>query len=151
MHQPTLLLVAATALAAPAAASAATGGSTTLDIDKLGYEIVHDVARRTILALDKDGQPLSLLLRIGNGQFLPPHGGGGPIRLLTVVSGTLTWGDGNTVDPAAERRLGPGTVVVLPAGGGEHWAAARDGDVLLQVVLVRGGSLTPTAAAQVTP
>ncbi|WP_414900037.1 hypothetical protein ACMT1E_10120 [Sphingomonas flavalba] len=148
MHQPILLLAAAAALAAPAAA---TGASTTLDIDKLGYEIVHDVARRTILALDKDGQPLSLLLRIGNGQFLPPHGGGGPIRLLTVVSGTLTWGDGNIVDPAAERRLSPGSVVVLPAGGGEHWAAARDGDVLLQVVLVRGGSLTPTAAAQVTP
>jgi len=63
------------------------------------------------------------------GQFLPPHGAPGPTRLLTVVSGTLSWGDGNKIDPAAERTFGPGSVIIVPAQGGEHWAAARQDDV----------------------
>ena len=88
--------------------------------------------------------------RIAKGQFVPPHGAGGPLRVLTVVSGTLSWGDGHAVDEAAERNFGPGSVIVLPAGGGEHWAAARHDDVLLQIVVLREGKLAPEAAAQLT-
>lgn len=133
-------------LAGPGAAAA---GSTPLDIDKLQYDTVYDVARRGVLALDSQGKPLTLLLRIGKGQFLPPHGASGGIRLLTVVSGTLSWGDGSEVAPAAERSFGPGSVIVVPAQGGEHWAAAREDDVLLQIVIVGDGALAPSAAAQV--
>lgn len=145
-----MLLFAASMLAllAPGAASA---GSTQLDIDKLGYQTVHDAARRGIIAVDGKGRPLSFLLRIAKGQFLPPHGATGPIRLLTVLSGTLSWGDGNKVDPAAERRFGPGSIIVVPAQGGEHWAAARQDDVVLQAVVVHDGALAPEAAAQVVP
>ncbi|MBO9378796.1 hypothetical protein GG804_18675 [Sphingomonas histidinilytica] len=138
-----LAIIAAVAL--PAGASAR---STQLDIDRLRNETVHEVARRAILAVDKEGRPLTFVLRIGRGQFLPPHGAQGGLRILTVVSGTLSWGDGDKVDQAAERRLGPGSVIVVPAVGGQHWAAARDGDVLLQGVFVRDGALTPEAAAQ---
>lgn len=147
-HRTLLLAAAATSLAVPGMASAQ---STQLDIDRLSYDVVHDAARRGVIAVDKDGRPLTFLLRIAKGQFLPPHGATGPIRLLTVVSGTLSWGDGNKVDPKAERTFGPGSIIVVPAQGGEHWAAARKDDVLLQAVLVHDGALAPEAAAQVSP
>jgi len=142
------LLLAAASLAVPGMASAK---STPLDIEQLHYETVHDAARRGIIAVDGQGRPLTFLLRIAKGQFLPPHGATGPIRLLTVISGTLSWGDGNKVDPAAERTFGPGSIIVVPAQGGEHWAAARQDDVLLQAVLVHDGALAPEVAAQAVP
>lgn len=141
-----LLLAAAISLGVPGAAFAK---STQLDIDQLRYDTVHDAAQRGVIAVDDQGRPLTFLLRIAKGQFLPPHGATGPIRLLTVVSGTLSWGDGNQVDPAAERTFGPGSIIVVPARGGEHWAAARHDDVILQAVLVHDGALAPEAAAQV--
>ncbi|MGD9597979.1 MAG: hypothetical protein AB7G76_01795 [Steroidobacteraceae bacterium] len=138
MNHRALLLGTLATLAAPALAPA---GSTLLDLGQLHYDTVYEAARRTVLAVDAQGRPLTLLLRIAKGQFLPPHGAGGGLRVLTVVSGTLSWGDGNKVDPAAERTFGPGSVIILPASGGEHWAAAREGEVLLQVVMVRDGKL----------
>ena len=141
-------LLAAAALAVPGVASAR---STQLDIDQLRYDTVHDAARRGVIAVDSQGRPLTFLLRIEKGQFLPPHGATGPIRLLTVVSGTLSWGDGNKVDPAAERIFGPGSIIIVPARGGEHWAAARHDDVILQAVVVHDGALAPEAAAQAAP
>lgn len=140
------LVLAAVSLAVPGIAPAQ---STQLDIDRLRYESVHDAARRGVIALDGQGRPLTFLLRIARGQVLPPHGATGPIRLLTVVSGTLSWGDGNDVDPAAERTFGPGSIIMVPAQGGEHWAAARHDDVILQAVLVHDGALAAAAAAQV--
>jgi len=136
---------ALTALAVPAALAART---TPLDLDALRYEVVHDGARRTILATGKTGQPLVTLLRIAKGRELAPHGEGGGVRLLTILSGTLSWGDGIQVDRAAERRFGPGSVIVVPTQGGAHWAAARGDDVLLQVVMIGDGTLAPEAAAQ---
>ncbi|WP_337188064.1 hypothetical protein [Phenylobacterium sp.] len=80
------------------------------------------------------------------GQVLPSHGAGGGVRVLTMLSGALSWGDGD-MDAAAERAVGPGSIIVVLAQGGEHWAAARKDDVLLQGVLVGDGALAPEAAA----
>src|SRR5690606_19665003 len=55
-------LLAAASLAMPGMASAK---STQLDIEQLRYEMVHDAARRGIIAVDKEGRPLTFLLRIG--------------------------------------------------------------------------------------
>jgi quercetin dioxygenase-like cupin family protein len=142
------IAAAAALLALPGPASAK---STRLDLDKLRNDVVHEAARRAVLAVDAQGRPLSVLLRIAKGQSLPPHGASGGIRLLTVVSGTLSWGDGADVDPAAERSFGPGSVIVIPAEGGEHWAAARQDDVVLQIVVVGEGKLAPEAQAQLVP
>ncbi|WP_374579584.1 hypothetical protein [Phenylobacterium sp.] len=148
MKHRILLLAAVAALVGPGAAQAK---SARLDIEQLSYDTVHDAARRGVIALDGQGRPLTFLLRIDKGQVLPPHGANGGVRLLTVISGTLFWGDGDRMDPRAERTFGPGSVIVVPAQGGEHWAAARKDDVLLQAVVVGDGALTPEAAAQVTP
>lgn len=136
-------------LAALAIPTALAARSTPLDLDTLRYDVVHDSARRTVLATSKIGQPLIALLRIAKGSELPPHGETGGVRLLTILSGTLSWGDGTRVDRAAERRFGPGSIIVVPAQGGAHWAAARSDDVLLQVVMIDDGALAPEVAAQV--
>ncbi|MCB2050993.1 MAG: hypothetical protein KDE63_06145 [Novosphingobium sp.] len=131
------------ALAAFTGQCSAQARSTPIDVDSLTYETVHDVAERSILAKDASNRPLVVLLRLDDGDFLPPHGAQGGLRLLTVLSGELSWGDGDEVDPNAERIFGPGAILVVPAEGGEHWAAARNGPVVLQVVFVRdGGTLT---------
>lgn len=150
MKNRAVRLAALAALASLALPGLATADSTRLELDKLRYETVYDVAQQAVLAVDTAGRPLTALLRIAKGQFVPPHGAGGPLRVLTIVSGTLSWGDGHTVDEAVERSFGPGSVIVLPAGGGEHWAAARHDDVLLQIVVLRAGKLAPEAAAQLT-
>lgn len=145
MTYRTALLVALASLFVPGMAAA---DSTLLDLGQLRYQTVHDAAERSVLAFDSEWRPLTALLRIAKGQFLPPHGAEGGLRVLTVLSGTLSWGDGNKVDPAAEHTFGPGSVIIVPAAGGEHWAAARQDDVLLQVVIVRQGKLAAEAAAQ---
>jgi len=145
MKHRTVLLAA---LASPLVPGMAAADSTLLDLERLQYQTVYVAAERTVLALDGEGRPLTALLRIAKGRFLPPHGAEGGLRVLTVLSGTLSWGDGDKVDPAAERTYGPGSVIIVPAAGGGHWAAARQDDVLLQVVMVRQGKLAPEAAAQ---
>ncbi|MDR6623889.1 hypothetical protein [Caulobacter segnis] len=147
MNRPLLVLAACAALAP----SLALAESTRLDLSKLQSEAIAEGAQRTILALGEDGRPLSVLLRLSKGQVLPPHGGDGGVRLVTVVSGTLSWGDGAEVSPGAEHRFGPGSVVVVPAEGGEHWAAARHDDVVIQVVRVPTNGLTPAVKAQLVP
>ncbi len=137
--------VAITTLSVPSIAAA---DSTPLSIGQLQFETVHEVAERNILARDDANKPLVALLKLGNGDVLPPHGEDGGVRLLTVISGALSWGDGSELDPHEERIFGAGTLLVISAKNGAHWAAARNGDVLLQVVFVRDGILAPEAAAQ---
>lgn len=141
----------AMALATLSFPGVAAAQSAPLAIDELAFETVHDVAERAIVAKDAAGRPLVALLKLEEGDFLPPHGEGGGIRLLTVLSGDLSWGDGSQVDPDKERIFSAGTVLVVPAQGGMHWAAARSGDVLLQVVFVRDGALISGAAQAPRP
>lgn len=111
-------------------------------VESLASDTVHGVAERSILATDASGRPLTALLRLRSGDELPPHGAGGGWRIITVLRGKVSWGDGSTADPAQERAYGAGSVLVLAPGEGMHWAAARSGDVLLQVVLIHTGDVS---------
>ncbi|ODS94283.1 MAG: hypothetical protein ABS49_12145 [Erythrobacter sp. SCN 62-14] len=136
------------ALAAVPSAVPAMAQAVTLDKESLAYEIVHNDGRKAYLAKDAQDRPITEIVRLPDGGVMPPHKGGGGLKILTVVQGDLSWGDGMEVDPAKERVLTPGSVVVIPAEGGAHWKAARSGDVLFQVVFVRDGALMEQVAAQ---
>lgn len=146
----TLSYIALALTSALALSSTASAQTTELSLDALEFTIVHDVAERSILARNAAGQPLVALLKLDEGDFLPPHGEGGGLRMITVISGELSWGDGSQVEQTDERLFGPGALLVLPPQSGAHWAAARSGEVLLQVTFVRDGSLAASAASQVT-
>lgn len=80
--------------------------------------------------------------------MLTPDGMKGTFALLTVLSGTLSWGDGDNVDTAKEQKFGPGTVLLAT---GDHWAAARDGEVVAQIVRIApGNKLSEAVDAQRT-
>jgi quercetin dioxygenase-like cupin family protein len=141
-------LAAVAALAGLTSAAPALAQAVTLDKDSLAYEIVHNDGRKAYLAKDAQDRPITEIVRLPDGGVMPPHKGGGGLKILTVVEGDLSWGDGMEVDPSKERVLAPGSVVVIPAEGGAHWKAARSGDVLFQVVFVRDGALMEQVAAQ---
>ncbi len=137
-----LALAATAALLLPMAAKAET---VRLDTGRLVSMAAHGGGEASPLAIAPDGRPMTALLRIPAGKVLAPHGGDGA-ALLTVISGTISWGDGDTIDPAREQKFGPGSILLAK---GVHWAAARDGDVLAQVVRIFDGSkLAPSVSAQ---
>lgn len=142
MNMRMLWMMLAAGVVLPASGSAET---VRLDLGNLATQTAHEAGRVSPLAMATDGRPLSALLRIPAGGVLAPHGGG-ETALVTVLSGTLSWGDGDAVDPARERSFAPGSVLVV---NGRHWAAARGGEVLLQVVrLAEGNRLSPGVAEQ---
>ena len=136
-------LLAALALMTPRAAAE----SIELDIGLLPSRTMHETALATPLAVTDDGMPAVVLLRVPAGREVPPHAAESGLRLLTVIEGQLSWGNGDTVDRAAETLHRPGSVLMVPAAS-PHWLAARDGDVLLQMVLLNAASPVPEAAEQ---
>ena len=118
-----------------------------LDTDALASKTVHGVAKLTPLALSDEGKPAAVLLNLSAGQVVPPHDAKAPMSLITVVSGTLYWGDGDTVVEGAERIYLQGSVLAMP-GGVMHWLAARDGDLKLQVVFLDDETVAPSVQQQ---
>lgn len=123
--------------------SAVIAESTPLKLETLQFDTVHEVAERSILVRDDAGKPVVALLRLDDGDFLPPHGAGSGPALVTVLSGDISWGDGTEVNEEAERLFSAGSIIILPPQNDAHWAAARNGDVLLQVTMLRGGVFAP--------
>jgi len=113
----------------------ATAQSHPIDTSVLPSQTAFDVAKLTPLALTENGVPAMVLLDLDAGDVVPPHATETGLRLLTVLSGTLSWGDGETINPAEERIYPAGTVLAIPAGD-PHWLAARSGDLRLQLVLL---------------
>ncbi len=136
------LTLLAAGLLAPLAATAQT---VAVDTAALPHRAAHGDGQISPLALASDGKPLTALLRIPDGKVLAPHGAG-TTAILTVLSGTISWGDGDQIDPSKERTFGPGSVLRVQ---GNHWAAARNGEVLAQVVrLPEGSKLTPVSKGE---
>lgn len=137
-----LLLTTAAAglLALPAVAE-------TLAVDPatLPTRTAYEVATLTPMALTAEGNPAVVLLDVAEGDVVPAHAAGSGLRLITVVSGTLYWGDGDTVEPASERVYPAGSFLVLPAGQ-MHWVAARDSALRLQLVILDDETPVPAIA-----
>ncbi len=120
----------------------------TLPVDPATLEsrIVHETGKLTPLALSATGSSAVVLLDVAAGDVVPPHATESGLRLITVVSGTLYWGDGDTVDSATEIAYPAGSFLLLPAGQ-MHWAAARDGAFRLQLVVLDDEVPVPALAA----
>ena len=83
--------------------------------------------------------PFTLRAKLPDGYRVPPHWHG-TVENLTVLSGTMHMGMGDTVDPARETAMKPGDFAAMPAGT-RHWVRA-EGDVVLQVHGVGPFSIT---------
>lgn len=121
--------------------------TTIVDVTKLPGKQVYGAATITPLALTEAGTPSVVLLTVKAGKEVPAHAAEAGLRLITVVSGTLYWGDGDTIDPAKEIAYPAGTFMMLPSGV-PHWLAARDGDVVLQLVVLDGETPAPAIVEQ---
>lgn len=129
------------------APSLAPAETTLLDLGVLPGKTVHDAATMTPLALTEAGTPMVVTLHLEAGQEVPPHATQSGLRLLSVLSGTLHWGDGDAIDPAAERVFAPGSILVVKPGE-MHWLAARSGDLRLQLVVMSEDAPTPAVKEQ---
>lgn len=116
-------------------ATAAAAETTHIDLGKLPSKQVHDVAQLTPLVIDADGAPAVVLLDLDKGVEVPPHATKSGVRLLTVLQGDMSWGDGTIADPEKERIYPQGSVLTIPAGE-NHWLAARNGPVRIQLIVL---------------
>lgn len=118
-----------------ATATSATAETTLIDKTVLQSQQVYDVATLTPLAISAEGSPIVVLLDLDAGEAVPPHATDSRLRLLTVLSGDLFWGDGDGVDQAQETSYPAGSILTLSAGE-SHWLAARGGNLRPQLVVL---------------
>ncbi|MEM6943230.1 MAG: hypothetical protein AAF416_20775 [Pseudomonadota bacterium] len=118
-----------------------------IDTERLPAREVYDVALLTPLALTPNGTPAVVLLSLDAGDVVPPHTASGGLRLLTVLSGEMSWGDGAAIAEEQEVVHGPGSILALPADA-SHWLAARSGPVRLQLILLDDEIPTPDLQEQ---
>lgn len=125
--------------------------SSPLIVDQLSFEPVHDVAERSIIARDKQNRPSVVILRLSQGDVLPPHGALANTRLITVLEGELSWGEGEQITPADEVVYSPGSVIIVPKSELPHWAAARSTNTLLMVTVLHEANLSIGASPDTRP
>jgi len=136
---PLATLIAA-ALAAPAAPATAQEATLRVDPAAVSPAPLYDVGTIRVLAADAAGRPLLALAALPAGAVTPPHAtDDGRARFATVLSGRMSYADGETSEPAAETVYGPGEILLIPSGV-THWVAARDGEVRFLVSIVPGAA-----------
>ena len=130
-----LFLIAASAPAEPLRAIRVTPDTLTWVKDPRGYE-------QAVVVGDPAGPGLyTAHIRFPAGLRVPPHFHPDD-RIVTVLSGTVLFGYGERFDESRMQALGPGSVWTEPARQ-PHFAWARDGAVVLQVVGVGPSGTTP--------
>ncbi|MEM7445891.1 MAG: hypothetical protein AAF414_21395 [Pseudomonadota bacterium] len=125
----------------------ASAETTLIDTSALPAVEVYEVAELTPLALTPSGVPAVVLLDLDAGDVVPPHATESGLRLLTVLSGNVSWGDGGTINEADEILYPAGSILTVVAGQ-DHWLAARNGDVRLQMVLLDDEDAVPGVLEQ---
>ncbi|MCH2067426.1 hypothetical protein [Shimia sp.] len=125
----------------------ATAETVKLDLDAVPGKTVHEVATLKPLALSAEGTPLAVLLEVPAGKEVPAHATKAGLRMLTVVDGTLYWGDGDKIDASAETVYPQGSILMVRAGE-MHWLAAREGALKLQLVVMPEEAPSPGVAKQ---
>ena len=118
-----------------------------IDTAALPKKQVYGAADLTPLAVSAKGATAVVLLEVKAGVVVPPHAAKNGLRLLTVVKGAMSWGDGSTIDRAKETVYPPGSVLTVPAGV-DHWLAARSGDLRIQVVVLDDETPVPAVRKQ---
>ena len=118
-----------------------------INLDQIPAKKVYDAADLRPIALTNAGVPSVVVVDVGKGVVVPPHATETGLRLLTVLSGDMSWGDGGMVRKDQERLYPAGSHLLIRAGD-MHWVAARSGDVRLQLVLLHDQKLTPPVARQ---
>lgn len=126
------ILATALLLFLPASALA---GTSLIDTGKLPSKQVYETAQLIPLAMTAKGAPAVVLLDVKDGDVVPPHATKSHLRLLTVLSGDMSWGDGSTVNPQKEKVYPAGSVLTIPSGA-DHWLAARNGPVRIQLIVL---------------
>ena len=119
-----------------------------INLDQIPAKKMHDAAELRPIALTHDGVPSVVVVEVDNGVVVPPHATKTGLRLLTVLSGDLSWGDGDTVRQDQEKVYPAGSHLLIRAGD-MHWVAARNGDVRFKLVLLHDQKLAPPVARQV--
>ena len=138
-------LVAALVATFPLAAAAEQ--TSLIDTASLPKKQVYAVADLIPLVISADGAPAVVLLDLDAGDIVPPHATESGLRLMTVLSGDMSWGDGSMINEAQETVYPQGSILTLPAGL-EHWLAARSGPVRLQLIVLDDEKPVPAVQNQ---
>lgn len=124
--------------------------TTVLDLSAMPTIPVWDgAAALTPLAFNDEQKPVTVLLRLPEGTVAKEaHAtGDGLIRFATVLSGTMYYADGETVDLTKEVAYPTGSMLLISTGT-KHWLSAHDGEVVVLLVAVKPENLTPAVLMQ---
>ncbi|MEM1078102.1 MAG: hypothetical protein AAGI09_06195 [Pseudomonadota bacterium] len=135
------------ALAVALAPLAAAADSILINRAALPSKDAHGVARVTPLAITDTGAPSLVVLSLEDGDVVPAHASASGLRYLTVLSGDLSWGDGDTIVVSAEKTYRPGDMITISAGE-PHWLAARNGPAEVQLILLHNEVPVPGVQEQ---
>lgn len=127
--------------------------TTVLDLTSMpGKPVWNGLASVTPLAFDSQKKPAIVVLRLPAGTVAETaHAtSDGQIRFATVLSGTMYYADGETVDKAKEVAYPQGSVLLISSGT-KHWLSAHDGEVSVMLTAVSPDNLTPPVLAQHKP
>lgn len=147
-----LNLTLATAISGGVVLSAMAENAPSMQLDLAimpGKDIWNGHAKVTPLSMDAMGKPSTIVIRMEAGiQGDAAHAtGDGQVRIATVLSGTMYFADGETVDPAKEVAYGPGSVLLIDSGT-PHWLSSHDGEVVVMLTSVPANKFSPMVQAQ---
>lgn len=145
-------LASTTILLGLMAVSATAENTPTLPLDLAAMpakEIWGGHAKVTPLSMDAHGKPSTIVIRMEAGvQGDAAHAtGDGQVRITTVLSGTMYFADGATVDPTKEIAYGPGSILLIDSGT-PHWLSSHDGEVVIMLTAVPADKFSPMVRAQ---